>query len=670
MVCGAGSILCAATNPDATRLLATLPVRFEPADAAPTGRYVARGLRYSFQFEKNQAWLHAGKVTAGLRFAGANPRATLRGTDELTSKSTSFKGNDPSRWRGNIPNFARLEARGLYPGVDLVYYGTSQELEYDLKVKPGADPGRIRLQFVGEEMLQRNPIAYQIAADGAKVPVASSYHKNRDGSLGFSLGRYDHQRELVIDPVLTMSIYLSGSVNESAAAIGHDDKGLIYIGGTTSSPDFPLAGTSYQATTGGEEDAFIAVLNPAAAPGSQLVYATYYGGTGDESLADMYVTGGGTVYATGSTVSDDLPTANPYQSTLGGVTDVFVFALVPSQGTSGLYYSTYLGGTLADIASGITVGAAGKIYVTGTTQSDNFPMVNGFETTLAGTQDAFLSEIDPTQGTTASLVYSTFIGGTLENSGQALALAPDGTVWVVGGTYSSDFPIEGYCYRYTYYTGGDAFAVHINPSLGASSLLYGTYLGGTGPDEAKKLIVDSKGRLIMTGYTASLDLPVTSNALQPVYGGNTDVFIAILDPSIQTANRSDQLVYSTYFGGSLTDVPYSLKEDSSGNLYITGFTMSPDMPVTSNALEANYDYSLDGFILIFNPSQAATAGPILATYLTSGGGVQVVNAIDFDSKGTIYVTGYTTGGIFDSLGGVANPKETGLSSAFVLGFKP
>lgn len=664
-----GAILCAADHQDTVRLLSTAPVRFEPADAAGSGRYVARGLHFRYEFDKNRASLHAGKTTAGLQFVGANADATLQGVDVLASKTTSFKGNDKSKWRGDIPNYARLKAVNLYNGIDLIYYGTSNELEYDLNVKPGADPRQIRLVFEGASMIQKDPVAYQIAADGTKVAVAGSYHKNRDGSLGFALGSYDHNRELVIDPVLTLSLYLSGSSNDTGTAIGHDNNGLLYIGGTTSSTDFPLDGSSYQSTTGGEDDAFIAVLNPAASVGSQVVYTTYFGGSGDEELTDMVVTGNGVVFATGTTNSDNLPTANPYSSTLGGLTDAFILKLIPSQGTSGLYYASYLGGADADTPSGITVDSAGKIYVVGTTQSDDFPFLNGFETSLAGTQDAFLSVIDPSQSLTATLTYSTFIGGTSENSGEGVALAPDGTVWVVGGTFSSDFPIYGYCYRYSYIPGGDAFAVHLNPSAGANSLLYGSFLGGSGQDEAKKVLVDSKGRLIITGYTLSIDLPVTSNALQSQYGGNTDVFVAILDPSIQSANRSDQLVYSTYYGGSFGEVPYSLKEDSAGNLYITGFTMSPDFPLTSNTLDSTYDDSLDAFILIFNPTTPAKSGPILSTFLASGGGVQVANGIDFDSKGNVYVVGYTTGSIFQQLGGVPNSKGDGLSAAFVLGFK-
>ena len=142
--------------------------------------------------------------------------------------------------------------------------------------------------------------------------------------------------------------------------------------------------------------------------------------------------------------------------------------------------------------------------------------------------------------------------------------------------------------------------------------------------------------------------------------------MTILDSSIQTTNRSEQLVYSTYFGGSYGDVPYSLKQDSSGNIYITGFTTSPDMTVTANALDATYDYSLDAFVLIFNPSQTA---PIFSTFLASGGGVQIATALDLDNKGHVYVTGYTSGGIFDQFNGAVNPKENGQSSAFVLGFQ-
>ena len=350
-------------------------------------------------------------------------------------------------------------------------------------------------------MTRKDPVAYQLNSDGSRVAVMSGYHKNTDGTLGFTLGRYDPKRELVIDPVVTMSVYLAGTANDQAAAIGHDSKGLLYIGGTTSSTNFPVVGASYQPTTGGGDDAFIAVLDPTASPGSQVIYTTYFGGSGVEYLMDMFVEANGTVVATGSTNSDNLPTVNAYQSTLGGVTDAFVFKLNPSQGTSGLSYATYLGGASADSGNGITVDSAGKIYVVGTTRSIAFPMVNGFETSLAGTQDAFLSVLDPGQGTTNTGGLFHLRGRHVENVGEGVALAPDGTVWIVGGTFSSDFPIAGYCYRYSYIPGGDAFAVHLKPSAGAKSLVYGTYLGGSAQDVAKKIVVDSKGRAIITGLT-------------------------------------------------------------------------------------------------------------------------------------------------------------------------
>ena len=663
-----------APAPDAARILATSPLRFEPGPGVNPDEFIARGLQSSFHFEGSTARVQAGDKTVSFAFAGADRHARLEGIDKLGSMTGIFIGNDPAKWRTKVPNYGRLQMRGLYRGVDLVYYGNAGQLEYDLLVQPAADPGRIRLVFEGSQpsidrdgnlnagLILKRPVAYQLAAGNTRVPVAARFRKNSDGSFGFALGRYDHQRPLVIDPVLTLAQYFGGSSQDIAYAIGHDAKGHLYIAGTTYSSDFPTAGAAQGNPPIGGEDLFLAILDPTQAPGAQILYAAFIGGTGNDSLGGMAVDSGGHVYLTGTTTSTDFPTVNAAYTTLKGTTNVFAMKLdvfeVP-------LYSTYLGGSGVDSANAIALDSQGRMWVTGGTQSTDFPIVNGFQG-LAGSQDAFVAGIDPTQSGTGSLFYSTYLGGIWWDTGRGIAASPDGTIWVVGGTYSASFPVTGNSYQSTYQSGGDAFVAQINTTPGASFLAYSTFLGGNDQEEARRVVLDASGRVIVTGYTLSTNFPVTSNAVQSQYGGNTDVFVSILNPA-NFSNGPAQLAYSTYFGGSNADVPFDLKIDASGNLYIAGLTESPGLPATGNAAQAAYDNTMDAFALELNPATSGPAGIRYFTYLGSDG-LQTAYGIDFDTTNSIiYLTGFTSGPIFDALGGPAKSTSSGDPDAFVIG---
>ncbi len=244
-----------------------------------------------------------------------------------------------------------------------------------------------------------------------------------------------------------------------------------------------------------------------------------------------------------------------------------------------------------------------------------------------------------------------------------MAAAPDGTLWLAGGTFSHDIWIEGNAHQGSYGGDGDAYIAHINPGLGAKALLYASFLGGDGIDEATSLVLDPAGRVILSGYTLSPNFPVTSNAFQKTYGGNTDAFIAVLNPS-----GSPQLVYSTYFGGSGADAAFDLKEDSSGVLYVSGYTESAGLPVTTNALQTSYnEESLAAFGLKLDPSKAGADGIDYFTYLGSDG-LQIAYAVDFDSSGDMYLAGSTSTGILGEVGGPQRVTVDGNVDAFVIGF--
>lgn len=672
----------AANSPEAVRMLQSSPLRFEPA--ADSGTFTARGLRYQFTFSGAGAVLHAGDDTVRLKFEGASRLARVEGTGKLRSTSNVLRGNDPANWRTSIPNYGRLEVRNLYRGVNVVYYGNGRELEYDVVVKPGADPRNVRLRFEGGDphidaegnlvagFVQKRPAAFQLTANGTRVPVDSHYLRNADGTFRFALGRYDRTRELIIDPVLTFSYYFTGGLADVASAIGHDTAGFIYVAGTTASSDFPTTGNAASATLGGVSDIFFVKIDPNQPAASQVVVSTYLGGTNAETLNDMAVSPGGLVYLTGNTASTDFPTVNAAFSTIAGKSDAFVMCLDPAQSGSGMIiYSTLLGGSRDDEGNGIAVDAKGRIFVSGATRSTDFPNAGGILAANGSAETAFVAGFDPSRNTSATLIYATYLGGSGGEIGRGIAAAADGTVWVVGSTYSTDFPLAGYSYQAVYHPGGDGFVAQINPGIGGSGgLLYSTFLGGSGPDEAKNVIVDPAGRVIVSGYTGSSDFPVTATALQGVYGGNFDAFVTILNTVNPPPDRNAQLVYSTYYGGSQPDVAFDLKRDSAGNLYLTGMTMSPNLPVSSNALQPKYtDFTLDGFALEFNPARPSLGGLVYSSYVASRG-QQIGYGIDFDTKGNMFVVGYTTGPLLDLLGGAQKVSSSGNTDGFLLGVNP
>lgn len=669
----AATASAATASQDAVRILGTAPLRFEPAADDGSSQFVARGPRFRYLFAGNRAIFQYGGKQVSLRFQGAAPRAKIEAVEKLSSTTGLIFGNDPSKWRPAVANYGRLHVSDLYQGVDLVYYGNEGDLEYDLTVKPGADPRMIRLRLDGSHarvdrdgnlvagLIQKHPVAYQVSADGARISVSSRYAKNADGSYGFVVGKYDRDRELVIDPVLHFSIYLSGSSQDVAQCIGLDKIGFLYVAGTTYSTDFPLQG-GFQTTQGGGTDIFLAKIDPNAKVGTQVVFSTYIGGTANETVTGMAVGPNGDVYLTGNTLSSDFPLVNAAQTSLAGTTNAFVVWVNSSKA---LGYSTFLGGTTNDTGVGITYNSKGQIFVTGGADSPDFPTVNAFQPVAAGRQDAFVAMYDPSLSGTATLVYSSYLGGSGWDIGRAIALAEDGTVWIAGGTYSYDLPMRGDSRQPVYRGEGDAFVAHLSISLGASAtaLEYSSFLGGSNQEEATNLVINSAGQLVVSGWTISPTFPTTGNGMQTTYGGNGNAFISILDT---TKKPSEQLVYSTFFGGTGPTIPSDLKQDSAGNLYLTGITLAPGLPTTKNAAQPAYDDSEDLFVLEFNPATAGAAAISYLSYLGSDG-LQVGNGVAYDGKGNIYVVGYTSGPIFEALKGVAKTSSAGKVDAFVVG---
>ncbi len=403
-----------------------LPLSFEAnrGQSDPQVKFLARGRGYTLFLTPTEGVLvltsgssradenlaeqnkQGQETVLRMKLLGAHGASQMAGLDELPGESHYFLGSDPSQWHTHIPSYSRVKYEEVYPGVDLLYYGRERQLEYDFIVAPGADPEAIRLHFQGAERVEvdaqgdllldtadgevrlRKPLVYQ-DVDGIREEISGGFKVNSEYDVGFELGVYDATRPLVIDPVLEYSTYLGGSNTESGESIAVDPEGSAYVTGHTRSADFPTM-DPLQPAFGGEIDLFVTKLNPA---GSALVYSTYLGGSDNDTGWGIAVDSQGNAYVTGHTQSADFPIMNPLQAALGGSADAFVAKLDPAG--SALIYSTYLGGKSFDGGNGIGLDPDGNAYVTGSTSSFDFPTMNPLQAAKGGSQDAFVTQLNP-----------------------------------------------------------------------------------------------------------------------------------------------------------------------------------------------------------------------------------------------------------------------------------
>jgi hypothetical protein len=623
-----------------------LPLSFEAnrGQTAPQVKFLARGPGYTLFLTPDAAVLSLGrqKTNAVLRMQlqGANARASVTGADALPGKSNYFIGSDPNQWRTNVPTYAAVKYASVYPGIDLVYHGNQRLLEYDFLVAPGADPQAIGIRFQGarkltvnlegalviglggSEVIEPAPVVYQ-EIGGQRQTVAGRYVLRGRGRVGFSVAEYDRSQTLVIDPTLVYSTYLGGSGADGGNAIAVDASGNAYVAGLTLSSDFPSTPGALQTTSGGDYDVFVTKLNAA---GSALVYSTYLGGSGYEAAGGIAVDASGNAYVTGETVSTNFPTTpGAFQTTLNGPYNGFVTKL--NAASSALVYSSYLGGG-GDYGQAIAVDASGSAYVTGYASSSNFPTTPGaFQTTFGGWRDAFVTKVNAAG---SALVYSTYLGGSDYDGGSGIAADVSGNAYVTGSTSSIDFPTTPGAFQTAFSGYEDAFVTKLNAA--GSALLYSTYLGRSG-GWGSAIAVDASGNAYVTGE-AENDFPTTPGAFQATSGGCDDAFVSKLNAS------GSSLLYSTYLGGSSCDYGYGIAVDASGNVYVTGDTMSSDFPTTPGAFQTAPlgQFGYKAFVTKLN---AAGSALDYSTYL-SGSTEDEANGIAVDALGNAYVTGVTS----------------------------
>ena len=654
-----------------------------------------------------------------LALSGPSSPAQVEGVEEQAGHSNYLIGNDPSRWQRNVPLYGRVKYHDVYPGIDAIYYGNQSRLETDYIVAPGADPSRISLRIRGGkkvslnsqgdlviasasgDLMLRRPNVYQ-EIDGKRREIAANYVQRSGRTVGVEIGSYDSQKPLVVDPVVVYSTYLggatptSGNATSSAAGVAVDSSGNAYVAGQTDTTDFPTTPGVYQGKNNGGgfegNNAFIAKLNPT---GTSLTYSTYLGGSVSDGAVGIGIDASGNAYVTGTTTSTDFPIANasaaiqpvaPTKINLGAPSGFF--AELDPNGVN-LLYSTYLGGNGRDTPAGIAVLLAApdgnpNAYIVGSTTSINFPFTpNALQTTnktassTGSSDNVFVSQIDPLKSGLSALIYSTYLGGSVNDTGSAIAVDANSNVYITGSAGSFDFPTSKNAFQSSLLGSADAFVARIDTVN--SALVYSTFLGAgsPGPETGNCIAVDSNFKAFVGGHTYDTSFPVTTGALETMFPGVTGIgtgFVAQLDTAQSLS--SSTLVYATYLGGRTSgDQPHAIAIDSADNAYLTGETWSDNFPVTPGAPYPTGAGGLQhGFVSVLNANGSKL---IFSTFYGTGGAGNGINtaaglglALDRASSPDVFIVGATTSSTFPITPGVVQTTLNGLQDAFVAELSP
>ena len=518
-----------------------------------------------------------------MQFVGLNATAHFEGEQPLSGVINRFIGNDPSKWISGIQRYERVRCIGIYSDIDAVFYFGDNGFEFDFVLRQGAHPENIGLRFderqeifedcngnlrisVGAKSLSVLKPKVKQMAGGFQQEIPSAYEVVSDGVVRVKLGAYDPEADLIIDPAMVFSTYLGGmeqAFGEGAYGAALDNEGNTYVIGYTGALDFPTK-NAIQATLAGTVNVFLSKIKRG---GQELEYSTYLGGSSTDFGTGIALDQHSNVYLTGYTTSKDFPVINAFQSSLAGTQNGFVTKINPNG--NDILYSTYLGGSSTDAANGIAVDISGSVYVTGSTDSADFPMKNAIEPTLQGQTDAFITKLSSAGNT---LIYSTYLGGSMADAGSAIALGSDGSTYITGYTYSPDMPVKNAFQPKLNNQQGirDAFVAKLNSA--GDDIDYCTYLGGSADDIGSAIAVNEHGSAFVVGTTFSADFPIYS-ALQSNLLGTANCFITKFDTNGQT------LLFSTYLGGSEYDYGSAIALDRQGDVIIAGSTSSADFPV-------------------------------------------------------------------------------------------
>jgi hypothetical protein len=626
-----------------------------------------------------------------LRFKleAADTSAAFEGLERLPGISNYFIGGDSSKWLTNIPQYARVKIHGVYPGVDMVYYGSQRKLEYDFQVNPGADPQNIRVKIEGADGIQTDgegnlilnvkersfrllaPRIYQ-EDRGLKTPIEGKYALGGNNEVAFEVKNYDKTRKLIIDPVLDYGTYLGGVGGDNGNYIAVDPFGNAYVTGDTNG-SFPVTPGSVKTTFGAKSsgsmtNAFVSKLNPA---GSALIYSTYLGGSGNDKGYAIAADESGNAYVTGQAGNNFPTTPGAYQTAFGGygggMMSLFGDAFMSKLNASGsaLLYSTYLGATDIEAGDGIALDGSGAVYLTGWTYGADFPTAPGAFMPVFGSgdeRDIFAAKINPAGGGSSDLVYSTFLGECSSNvapqgsmNNMNIAADSDGNAYVVGATTGHNFTTTPGAYRTVFLFGGigDNYVLKLNPT--GSGLIFSTYVGPSAGYGGYGMALDSSRNVYFAATGESTNYPTTSGAYDPTYTSSWVVGVVG-----EVSADGSSLLYSTFTGqtGNAASYARGIALDDCGNIYVAGFTSYSGFPVTPDAWTTTMSpINFAGYFMVLDPSQTGKAQLLFSSFL----GNTINNecsAMAKDAAGNMYVAGNTNGG-FPTTSGSYQPTFGG-----------
>ena len=608
--------------------------------------------------------LRYGKVsgcTIELTFEGSNDVSPV-GSDPFTGVYNYIYGDDPDANAKGVRTYSRVVYEDLYDGIDLVYRMTPQGLKYEFVIAPGADPSIISVSVDGHDALYIDDgdlvigtsvddirdtgldVFYQ---DAPLEKVRASFDVRGPVSYGFLIGDRDAGRTVVIDP-LVFSTFLGTSEFEEGYSVAVDGDGNPVVAGITNDGSFPTTTGAYQEAHSHVFDVFITKLD---ADGSTLIFSTFLGSTGGEVVNDVFLDASGNIYVGGYTDSGNFPTTtDAFQVQLGGHSDAFVSKLSPDGAR--LLASTMLGGFWDDGVESVTADAAGNMYITGTTMSEDFPVTAGAANTSGTGYNGFVCKVN---STATDLIYSTYLGGSEQDAARTILLNDDGSVYVAGSTHSDDFPISANAYQKGRQKAPvSAFVTRV--AADGASFEASTFLGGTRDQEAFAVAMDADGEVHVVGTTNSNDFPVTAGAFQTTIGSSDDdIFVTRMDADLTSINTS------TFIGGDTNDLANDGGLDPDGNVLICGYTQSTNYPTTIGAAQTTKSAFDDAFVtkLSWNYTQL-----VYSSFL---GGVDNDKGHGVAASGTLhaYVTGETFSSTFPTTPGAFNTSFGGKRDAFL-----
>ena len=651
-----------------------MPLRFEPnrGQAPASTLFLSRGKGFTVEAQiSGLRFVGPGGVPVEMRFHGAETPKSVSGSTQQPSVSNYFQGADPKLWLRDIPNFAAVEYKDLYPGIGLkLHQQPGARLEYDFLIDPGADPSLVQLEFTGASRLeidksgdllihtksgvlrQQKPKLYQ----GDKL-VQGRFVKKSAYRIGFAVGPYNRSKQLVIDPVIVYSTYIGGNQDDQINAMALNADGSVIVAGAMKSTNFPRRDGLYNSNdSSGSFDMFVVKLNSA---GTGILFTTVIGGNRDDVAQAVAIDASGNIYVAGTTTSLDLPTtAGAFQKTNSGGAftsetefrgDAFLLKLDATGST--LLASTYLGGTQGEVLKGMILDKDQSPVLFGYSFSANFPVTNdAYQKVNVGNSDGFITKFN---ASATAQVYSTFFGGNGADRIVAMTTDKDGNFYLAGDTSSNNFPVSSNAPQKTLAGNSDLFATKFSNSW---SLVYSTYYGGSGTEIATAIAVDSTGGAWIAGTTTNNFFPVISaSSIQDTFsGGNTDGCFFSLDAA------GGKVKTASFFGGERQEENVKIAFHPDGSVLLLATTDSTKFPITRDAFALSS--GARDILLVKLPADLSELK--YSTYF-GGANNDYLNAFIVDSAGAYYLAGTTDSQFFPTTKAAFQPISQGGTDGFV-----